>query len=366
MSSAALQSAPHQTTTSSSSPAAAPVAAAPLHSPPLAAAASHHPYHASSDNSVDSPSSGSKRPSRKHSAASGGATKGDHSAALNAPMTSRAALASPIPVNTTYADQNRPPSSDPRRKNMPSATVPPRSSSQLPQPANGAARKQPPQASQRYQAAADPNAQPYQDDMMAQSSRSRRSASNHRDSSRAAAGSSTSVPIRSQQQQQPPQASPQGPSREASEILNSMLVSQPEVDIDRERERAALAHPHATDEATSPPGIPTPVDQQLAEEPRRGGRSRHDYSKREKHTKFGEYILGNTIGEGEFGKVKLGWKQEGGVQVRIEPQGGADTRMYANFLIFFFPCFSSCTGCHQAHQEGPTREQPLSHGQDYA
>jgi hypothetical protein len=25
--------------------------------------------------------------------------------------------------------------------------------------------------------------------------------------------------------------------------------------------------------------------------------------------------LGNTIGEGEFGKVKLGWKQEGGVQV---------------------------------------------------
>lgn len=165
---------------------------------------------------------------------------------------------------------------------------------------------------------------------MAQSSRSRRSGhpaaqeqaykssgSNHRDSSRAA-GSSASVPIRTHQ---PPQGSSQGPSREASEILNSMLVSQPEVDIERERERAALAHPHATDEATSPPGIPTPADQQLAEEPRRGGRSRHDYSKREKHTKFGEYILGNTIGEGEFGKVKLGWKQEGGVQVRFGPQG---------------------------------------------
>lgn len=98
-----------------------------------------------------------------------------------------------------------------------------------------------------------------------------------------------------------------------------MLVSQPEVDIERERERAALAHSHAigaADEPTSPPGIPTAADQQLGEEPRRGGRSRHDYSKREKHTKFGEYILGNTIGEGEFGKVKLGWKQEGGVQVR--------------------------------------------------
>jgi protein-serine/threonine kinase len=27
--------------------------------------------------------------------------------------------------------------------------------------------------------------------------------------------------------------------------------------------------------------------------------------------------LGNTLGEGEFGKVKMGWKQEGGVQVRL-------------------------------------------------
>jgi protein-serine/threonine kinase len=27
--------------------------------------------------------------------------------------------------------------------------------------------------------------------------------------------------------------------------------------------------------------------------------------------------LGNTLGEGEFGKVKMGWKQEGGVQVSI-------------------------------------------------
>lgn len=95
-----------------------------------------------------------------------------------------------------------------------------------------------------------------------------------------------------------------------------MLVSQPEVDIDRERERVALSQPHATqvleDEAMTAPVIAT-ADH--GEEARRGGRSRHDHSKREKHTKFGEFILGNTIGEGEFGKVKLGWKQEGGVQV---------------------------------------------------
>lgn len=52
---------------------------------------------------------------------------------------------------------------------------------------------------------------------------------------------------------------------------------------------------------------------------RRGGRSRHDYTNRGKSTsKFGDFILGNTIGEGEFGKVKLGWKQDSGVQVAIK------------------------------------------------
>jgi protein-serine/threonine kinase len=30
-----------------------------------------------------------------------------------------------------------------------------------------------------------------------------------------------------------------------------------------------------------------------------------------KETTFGSYILGQTLGEGEFGKVKLGWKRDG-------------------------------------------------------
>lgn len=34
-----------------------------------------------------------------------------------------------------------------------------------------------------------------------------------------------------------------------------------------------------------------------------------------RETRFGEYILGQTLGEGEFGKVKLGWRRDGGVQV---------------------------------------------------
>jgi protein-serine/threonine kinase len=126
---------------------------------------------------------------------------------------------------------------------------------------------------------------------------------------------SAAAPVRS-----PPSNShsPNGPSREASEILNSILVSQPEVDIEREKERLAQAQPHQAadlqDDEAAPPPVVAMVDP--AEETRRGGRSRHDHSRREKQTKFGEFILGNTIGEGEFGKVKLGWKQEGGVQVR--------------------------------------------------
>lgn len=54
-------------------------------------------------------------------------------------------------------------------------------------------------------------------------------------------------------------------------------------------------------------------------EERRGGRSRQDHSRSHKGTtKFGDFILGNTIGEGEFGKVKLGWKQDSSVQVAIK------------------------------------------------
>lgn len=241
-------------------------------------------------------------------------------------MSSRAALASPIPVNTSY---DRPSSSD-RRKNMASAVVPPRTSSQQGPTTSGGGssnRKQSSSggersASQRY-GGADANglagaSQSHPDDTSrnrrsgcpsGQEQQTQKAGSSHRDSVRTAAPP-TSLPIRTQQTSS---SASQGPSREASEILNSVLVSQPEVDIERERERAALSQPHPT--AT----LDDAAGDQHGEESRRGGRSRHDYSKREKHTKFGEYILGNTIGEGEFGKVKLGWKQEGGVQVRCMP-----------------------------------------------
>jgi protein-serine/threonine kinase len=113
-------------------------------------------------------------------------------------------------------------------------------------------------------------------------------------------------------------SSPSGPSREASEVLNRIIVSKPEVDIEREQERMAEAIPSSPTSQVTPRQL-TVVPSEGVEDGGRGSRSRHDHTassgKRERNSKFGEYYLGNTLGEGEFGKVKMGWKQEGGVQV---------------------------------------------------
>ncbi|RKF59292.1 putative serine threonine protein kinase [Erysiphe neolycopersici] len=110
---------------------------------------------------------------------------------------------------------------------------------------------------------------------------------------------------------------PTGPSREASEVLNRIIISHPEEDIERERERMAEAIPVSKGTPVSATANDNGVNSST-----RGTRSRHDYTasttKREKNIKFGEYFLGGTLGEGEFGKVKMGWKKEGGVQVAIK------------------------------------------------
>ncbi|POS84313.1 hypothetical protein EPUL_005643 [Erysiphe pulchra] len=110
---------------------------------------------------------------------------------------------------------------------------------------------------------------------------------------------------------------PTGPSREASEVLNRIIISHPEEDIERERERMAESIPVSKGTPVS-----TTATANGGNGSTRGTRSRHDYAasitKREKNTKFGEYFLGGTLGEGEFGKVKMGWKKEGGVQVAIK------------------------------------------------
>ncbi|KAK4241819.1 hypothetical protein C8A03DRAFT_11942 [Achaetomium macrosporum] len=249
-------------------------------------------------------------------------------------MNSRAAIASPVPVPVAspIASHNQHHPNADRRQNMP-AVVPPRtSSSRRAQPterATDSPRRTQGDSSRDTNGRIDP---------ADYSSRSRRANNQFQDehaSSGASDGrvsASTAVPVRSPP---PSSMSANGPSREASEILNSILISQPEVDIEREKERLALAQPHQAtglqeDDEAAPPPVVAMSDN--ADETRRGGRSRHDHSRREKQTKFGEYILGNTIGEGEFGKVKLGWKQEGGVQVAIklikkDQLGGNPSRM---------------------------------------
>lgn len=122
---------------------------------------------------------------------------------------------------------------------------------------------------------------------------------------------------RAQQAQGNPRAQPTTPSalsREASEVLQRVVVSKPEVDIEREQERMAEAIPSSATQTphSTPGGLSDSPD-----EPR-GTRSRHDHgANKPKNTKFGDYFLGSVLGEGEFGKVRMGWKQEGGVQVGL-------------------------------------------------
>lgn len=290
-------------------------------------------YHAHSQQSGASPaSSSSRRPSRRPSGNSAAQLNNDGSySGHNSPMSSRAALTSPVPVAGASSDYQTATDRERRRhhssSNMPAA-VPPRTSSTQHGGSSSAggssSRRAPTTSDQRGIPRRTQDATASEDQQPAsQSSRSRRHhhtaqepperSSSNRDGR--GAGSSTALPIRSQQP--PPTSPPSGPSREASEILNSILISPPEVDIERERQRQELARPlHVPDlddgdDAAPPPVVSTTAH---AEEPRQSARSRHDHSRREKQTRFGEYILGNTIGEGEFGKVKLGWKP-GGIQV---------------------------------------------------
>ncbi|KAJ2903094.1 Fatty acyl-CoA synthetase and RNA processing-associated kinase 1 [Zalerion maritima] len=232
----------------------------------------------------------SKRPSSRRSA--NGATVSSPS-----PMPPRAALASPVPVAASepeYHHQSTP-TSDRRKGHQQPPIAPPRTSSNQGNSSRRAAATASPrrEVNGNMADASSPSAR-YRRHQPTQEAPSRST------STRAANSSSKS------------------PSRENSEILTRMVISQPEVDVDRERERLAEAVPHPAqtlDDAVSPPVVGMSNSQ---DDSRRFGRSRHDHSKRDKVQKFGDYYLGNTIGEGEFGKVKLGWKQHGGVQVAIK------------------------------------------------
>lgn len=117
-------------------------------------------------------------------------------------------------------------------------------------------------------------------------------------------------------------AIPPALSREDSEVINRVIVTDPQIDLDREKERLAEAVPVSGGADTGPAtGLSLVGSEGVDDGGRGGGRSRQDYSAsgaKRKETKFGEYMLGQTLGEGEFGKVKLGWKKDGSVQVAIK------------------------------------------------
>lgn len=347
MSSAALHTATHQPTALPAISTHSPSASPPNRQYTPGQSPNREGRYANREYASASPRSTSKRPSGRSSGNSANATNPGRSLEqLQPTMASRTTLASLAPVVATATEYQKP-SSSRRRHEAPVA--PPRTSSTQhgnavsggsssrravhPEDRPAGSSRRTPGENGGTSANGYGNTGPSAYDESSSHTKRTRSqqaaqetphiSEGSRDHRQTATTTTTTVPDRTRDQHSGSASSKQ-PSREASEVLNRVIVSQPEVDLEREKERQGEARPHAAtthqkhgqddlDDAAASPVVHTHESQ---EESRRGGRSRHDHSKREKSSRFGDYYLGNTIGEGEFGKVKLGWKQDGGVQVR--------------------------------------------------
>jgi protein-serine/threonine kinase len=111
--------------------------------------------------------------------------------------------------------------------------------------------------------------------------------------------------------------------REESTVINRIVVADPQEDIARAEARQAEGRSGASGADLTPITGLGLVGSEGVDDGGRGGggRSRQDHSKSEnstKRSKFGNYILGQTLGEGEFGKVKMGWKRDSTVEVAIK------------------------------------------------
>lgn len=110
--------------------------------------------------------------------------------------------------------------------------------------------------------------------------------------------------------------------REDSTVINRLVIADPQENVQREAARVAEARPLPVGTDVTPvTGLGLVGSEGVDDGGRGGPRSRQEHLKTgqpKRETKFGEYILGQTVGEGEFGKVKMGWKKEGGVQVAIK------------------------------------------------
>lgn len=288
--STALQTAPHQPPTLATSPLVpSPASGLQYMSSPY-----REGYHANQHNSPARPSSSKHAPRSR-----GGSDAADASSVATPPnehsshdMTSRAMAANQGPVATTSPEYQSTPE---RRRNMP-PTAPPRTSSNQ----NAPGAETPRRSTANDRSAASPR--------YARQSDTPRTPRNGNvedlaDEARASSGR------RRHHQQMPQVPPPRASSGRDGRTGGTVTVPS------RSGATAQTEDDRFLDAAAPPPAV---AMGDYGDQSRRSGRSRHDHrsNKRDKDTRFGEYILGNAIGEGEFGKVRLGWKHHDRVQVR--------------------------------------------------
>ncbi|MBE7179670.1 MAG: protein kinase [Terriglobus roseus] len=265
--------------------------------------------------STQSPSLSASSQSRRQRSASGNGhsphtpqqpahpSPGDASASSLTPRAQQPATVSPL-MNSSSANPSGPPISPPQR-----------TSSQ--QQRNMTATAGPGLDQQMGQLSMDPQ--------QGGQSRRRQQAQQHASPGGTRASSSGKAPLPHSRSQNAVGETPIGTElpREQSSVINRIVTSDPQEDVAREKERMKEAHGMAAtglglvgsegvDDASRGATVASaPATAGASSSKTKDGKPR-------KEMKFGDYVLGQTVGEGEFGKVKMGWKRDGGVQVAIK------------------------------------------------
>jgi protein-serine/threonine kinase len=104
---------------------------------------------------------------------------------------------------------------------------------------------------------------------------------------------------------------------ESSNEKYTIHVSDPAEDAARMEARMQEARGQAPTVSTPQGATGQEGDEATRSAGAKSSSKRDGGSKRREH-KLGSYILGQTLGEGEFGKVKLGWRKDDGMQVAIK------------------------------------------------